>query len=93
MKLNFTSKHLIPILFLLLFSCSVKNSTLKKGAEMEKLGNFKQASELYLGVLYRKTNLPEIENALRRSAQLHISETGNAVCDLYLLSLHDRFGN
>jgi len=42
---------------------------------MEKLGNFKQASELYLGVLYRKPNLPEIENALRRSAQLHISET------------------
>ena len=55
--------------------CSVKNSTLKNGAEMEKLGNFKQASELYLGVLYRKPNLPEIENALRRSAQLHISET------------------
>ena len=79
MKLNFTSKHLIPILFLLLFSCSVKNSTLKKGAEMEKLGNFKQASELYLGVLYRKTNLPEIENALRRSAQLHISETAFAI--------------
>lgn len=75
MKLNFTPKYLIALLFLLLFSCSIKNSTLKKGAEMEKLGNFKQASELYLGVLYRKSNLPEIENALRRSAQLHLSET------------------
>lgn len=75
MKLNFTPKYSIVFLFLFLFSCSIKNSTLKKGAEMEKLGNFKQASELYLGVLYRKSNLPEIENALRRSAQLHISET------------------
>lgn len=75
MKINITPKYLIVLLFLFLFSCSVKNSTLKKGAEMEKLGNFKQASELYLGVLYRKPNLPEIENALRRSAQLHISET------------------
>lgn len=75
MKLNFTPKYLIVFLFLFIISCSVKNSTLKKGAEMEKLGNFKQASELYLGVLYRKPNLPEIENALRRSAQLHISET------------------
>lgn len=75
MKLNFTTKYLIILSFLFLFACSVKNSTLKKGAEMEKLGNFKQASELYLGVLYRKQNPPEIENALRRSAQLHISET------------------
>lgn len=75
MKLNFTPKYSIVFLFLFLFSCSIKNTTLKKGAEMEKLGNFKQASELYLGVLYRKPNLPEIENALRRSAQLHISET------------------
>lgn len=75
MKLNFTPKYFITLLLLITFSCSVKNSTLKKGAEMEKLGNFKQASELYLGVLYRKSNLPEIENALRRSAQLHISET------------------
>ena len=75
MKINITPKYLIVLLFLFLISCSVKNSTLKKGAEMEKLGNFKQASELYLGVLYRKPNLPEIENALRRSAQLHISET------------------
>jgi hypothetical protein len=75
MKLNFTPKYIIALLFLILFSCSVKNSTLKKGAEMEKLVNFKQASELYLSVLYRKSNLPEIENALRRSAQLHISET------------------
>ena len=75
MKLNFTPKYLIVFLFLFIISCSIKNTTLKKGAEMEKLGNFKQASELYLGVLYRKSNLPEIENALRRSAQLHISET------------------
>ena len=75
MKLNFTPKYSIVFLFLFLFSCSIKNTTLKKGAEMEKLGNFKQASELYLGVLYRKPNLPEIENALRRSAQLHMSET------------------
>lgn len=75
MKLNFTPKYSIVFLFLFLFSCSIKNTTLKKGAEMEKLGNFKQASELYLGVLYRKSNLPEIENALGRSAQLHISET------------------
>ena len=75
MKINITPKYLIVFLFLFIISCSVKNSTLKKGAEMEKLGNFKQASELYLGVLYRKPNLPEIENALRRSAQLHISET------------------
>ena len=75
MKINITPKYLIVFLFLFIISCSVKNSTLKKGAEMEKLGNFKQASELYLGVLYRKSNLPEIENALRRSAQLHISET------------------
>jgi tetratricopeptide (TPR) repeat protein len=75
MKINITPKYLIVFLFLFIISCSVKNSTLKKGAEMEKLGNFKQATELYLGVLYRKPNLPEIENALRRSAQLHISET------------------
>ena len=75
MKINITPKYSIVFLFLFLFSCSIKNTTLKKGAEMEKLGNFKQASELYLGVLYRKPNLPEIENALRRSAQLHISET------------------
>ena len=75
MKINITPKYLIVFLFLFIISCSVKNSTLKKGAEMEKLGNFKQASELYLGVLYRKPNLPEIENALRRSTQLHISET------------------
>ena len=75
MKIKITPKYLIVFLFLFIISCSVKNSTLKKGAEMEKLGNFKQASELYLGVLYRKPNLPEIENALRRSAQLHISET------------------
>jgi hypothetical protein len=81
MKLNFTLKYFIVLLFLLLFSCSVKNSTLKKGAEMEKAGNFKQASELYLGVLYRKQNLPEIENALRRSAQLHISETAFAIAN------------
>lgn len=79
MKINITPKYLIVLLFLFLFSCSVKNSTLKKGAEMEKLGNFKQASELYLGVLYRKPNLPEIENALRRSAQLHISETAFSI--------------
>ena len=79
MKLNITPKYLTALFFLLLFSCSVKNSTLKKGAEMEKLGNFKQASELYLGVLYKKPNLPEIENALRRSAQLHISETAFAI--------------
>lgn len=79
MKINITPKYLIVLLFLFLISCSVKNSTLKKGAEMEKLGNFKQASELYLGVLYRKPNLPEIENALRRSAQLHISETAFSI--------------
>lgn len=81
MKLNFTPKHFIALLLLITFSCSVKNSTLKKGAEMEKLGNFKQASELYLGVLYRKQNLPEIENALRRSAQLHISETAFTIAN------------
>ncbi|MBE9576035.1 hypothetical protein IM755_04870 [Flavobacterium aquaticum] len=52
---------------------------MKKGAEMEKAGNFKQASELYLGVLFKKPNLPEIENALRRSAQLHISETAFSI--------------
>jgi hypothetical protein len=79
MKLNFTPKYLIALFFLFLLSCSVKNSTLKKGAEMEKAGNFKQASELYLGVLYKKQNLPEIENALRRSAQLHISETAFSI--------------
>lgn len=79
MKLNFTPKYFIALLLLITFSCSVKNSTLKKGAEMEKLGNFKQASELYLGILYRKQNLPEIENALRRSAQLHISETAFSI--------------
>ena len=79
MKLNITPKYLTALFFLLLFSCSVKNSTLKKGAEMEKLGNFKHASELYIGVLYRKPNLPEIENALRRSAQLHITETAFAI--------------
>lgn len=81
MKLNFTPKYFIALLLLITFSCSVKNSTLKKGAEMEKLGNFKQASELYLGVLYRKQNLPEIENALRRSAQLHISETAFTIAN------------
>ena len=81
MKLNFTPKYSIVFLFLFLFSCSIKNTTLKKGAEMEKLGNFKQASELYLGVLYRKQNLPEIENALRRSAQLHISETAFTIAN------------
>ena len=48
---------------------------------MEKAGNFKQASELYLGVLFRKQNLPEIENALRRSAQLHISETAFSIAN------------
>lgn len=79
MKLNFTPKYLSVLLFLFLFACSVKNSTLKKGAEMEKAGNFKQASELYLGVLFKKPNLPEIENALRRSAQLHISETAFSI--------------
>ena len=79
MKLKNTPKYFIALLLLITISCSVKNSTLKKGAEMEKLGNFKQASELYLGVLYRKQNLPEIENALRRSAQLHISETAFAI--------------
>ena len=79
MKLKNTPKYFIALLLLITISCSVKNSTLKKGAEMEKLGNFKQASELYLGVLYRKHNLPEIENALRRSAQLHISETAFAI--------------
>lgn len=79
MKLNFTPKYFIVVLFLFLLSCSVKNSTLKKGAELEKAGNFKQASELYLGVLFKKPNLPEIENALRRSAQLHISETAFSI--------------
>jgi hypothetical protein len=79
MKLNITPKYFIALFFLFLLSCSVKNSTLKKGAEMEKAGNFKQASELYLGVLYKKQNLPEIENALRRSAQLHISETAFSI--------------
>ena len=81
MKLNFTPKYFIALLLLITFSCSVKNSTLKKGAEMEKLGNFKQASELYLGVLYRKPNLPEIENALRRSAQLYISESAFSIAN------------
>ena len=81
MKINITPKYLIVLLFLFLFSCSVKNATLKKGAEMENQGNFKQASELYLGVLYRKSNLPEIENALRRSAQLHISETAFTIAN------------
>lgn len=81
MKLNFTKKYFIALSLLFVFACSVKNATLKKGAEMEKAGNFKQASELYLGVLYRKQNLPEIENALRRSAQLHISETAFTIAN------------
>lgn len=81
MKLKNTPKYFIALLLLITFSCSVKNSTLKKGAEMEKLGNFKQASELYLGVLYRKPNLPEIENALRRSAQLYISESAFSIAN------------
>lgn len=81
MKLKNTPKYFIALLLLITFSCSVKNATLKKGAEMEKLGNFKQASELYLGVLYRKPNLPEIENALRRSAQLYISESAFSIAN------------
>lgn len=65
--------------FMLTSSCSVKNSTLKKGAEIEKNGNFKEASELYMNVLFRKNNIPEVQNALRRSAQLHISETAFSI--------------
>jgi len=81
MKSNFTSKYFYLLIFFISISCSVKNSTLKRGAEMEKQGSFKQASELYLSVLYRKSNLPEIENALRRSAQLHISETAFTIAN------------
>ena len=76
--------HLITALFLVLFfilitSCSVKNSTLKKGVEFEKNGNFKEASELYMNVLFRKNNIPEVQNALRRSAQLYISENAFSI--------------
>ena len=76
--------HLITALFLVLFfilitSCSVKNSTLKKGTEFEKNGNFKDASELYMNVLFRKNNIPEVQNALRRSAQLYISENAFSI--------------
>lgn len=62
-------------------SCSVKNSTLKKGAEIEKNGNFKEASELYMNVLFRKNNIPEVQNALRRSAQLYISENAFSIAN------------
>jgi len=73
-------KHLFFIsFFFLIASCSVKNSTLKKGAEFEKNGNFKQASELYMNVLFRKNNIPEVQNALRKSTQLHISETAFSI--------------
>ncbi len=73
-------KHLFLIsFFFLIVSCSIKNSTLKKGTEFEKNGNFKQASELYMNVLFRKNNIPEVQNALRRSAQLYISETAFSI--------------
>ena len=78
--------HLKTYLFFLSFliltsSCSVKNSTLKKGTEFEKNGNFKEASELYMNVLFRKNNIPEVQNALRRSAQLYISETAFSIAN------------
>jgi hypothetical protein len=75
-----TYLFLLPF-FILITSCSVKNSTLKKGAEIEKNGNFKEASELYMNVLFRKNNIPEVQNALRRSAQLHISETAFSIAN------------
>jgi hypothetical protein len=75
-----TYLFLLPF-FILIISCSVKNSTLKKGSEIEKNGNFKEASELYMNVLFRKNNIPEVQNALRRSAQLHISETAFSIAN------------
>jgi hypothetical protein len=75
-----TYLFLLPF-FILITSCSVKNSTLKKGNEFEKNGNFKEASELYMNVLFRKNNIPEVQNALRRSAQLHISETAFSIAN------------
>lgn len=75
-----TYLFLLPF-FILTTSCSVKNSTLKKGTEFEKTGNFKEASELYMNVLFRKNNIPEVQNALRRSAQLHISETAFSIAN------------
>jgi len=73
-----TYLFLLPF-FILTISCSVKNSTLKKGTEFEKTGNFKEASELYMNVLFRKNNIPEVQNALRRSAQLYISESAFSI--------------
>ena len=75
-----TYLFLLPF-FILTTSCSVKNSTLKKGTEFEKTGNFKEASELYMNVLFRKNNIPEVQNALRRSAQLYISETAFSIAN------------
>jgi hypothetical protein len=81
-KITSLKKYLFLLSFLILIiSCSVKNSTLKKGAEIEKNGNFKEASELYMNVLFRKNNIPEVQNALRRSAQLHISETAFSIAN------------
>jgi hypothetical protein len=79
-KITYLKTYLFLLPFtILIISCSIKNSTLKKGIEFEKNGNFKEASELYMNVLFRKNNIPELQNALRRSAQLYISENAFSI--------------
>jgi len=74
-KLKITTFFLI----FLLFNCSVKNATLKKGADLEAKGAFKEASELYLNILNKKSKYPEIENALKRSMQLYLTDAQNEI--------------
>jgi hypothetical protein len=74
-KLKITAFFLV----FLFFNCSVKNATLKKGADLEAKGAFKEASELYLKVLNKKSKYPEIVNALKRSVQLYLTDAQNEI--------------
>lgn len=59
-------------------ACGV-NKTLKKGAQFESAGMFKDASDLYYKAWLKKPDKPEVKIALKRASQIYFDELTESI--------------
>jgi len=84
--LNKTLTLFIAIIFLV--GCVSTKGILKKGAQFEAAGKYKEASDLYYSSILRKPNEEEFKNALRRAGKMYIDEISIGITQDYVRGQH-----
>ncbi len=77
---NYLFKKIVFLLAIVIvaFSCGV-NKTMKKGAQFESAGMFKDASDLYYKAWLKKPDKPEVKIALKRASQVYFDELNESI--------------